>query len=176
RCTHRGPRVAHGCGAADDLRRRADQAVGPRACVRGRCGSRRVRTCAVWADDAATGHGRAGRAATTGGAARRPRESRRRVGAGLWGVVGLVGVGLVMTGLMQSSSAAIALTLSAHYAGAIGLDQGCALIIGQNIGTATSSAMAAIGASTTAKRLALAYILFKLIAAAIALVLFPVIT
>jgi phosphate:Na+ symporter len=34
--------------------------------------------------------------------------------------------------------------------------------------------MAAIGASSTAKRLALAYILFKLIAAVIALVLFPV--
>jgi len=36
--------------------------------------------------------------------------------------------------------------------------------------------MAAIGASSTAKRLALAYILFKLIAALIALVVFPVVT
>src|SRR5262249_24856957 len=50
----------------------------------------------------------------------------------LFGVLALVVVGLVMTALMQSSTAAIALTLSAHYAGAIGLDQGCALIIGQN--------------------------------------------
>src|SRR5262252_6253239 len=94
--------------------------------------------------------------------------------AGLLGVLALVTVGLVMTTLMQSSTAAIAVTLSAHYAGAVGLDQACALIIGQNIGTATSSALAAIGASSTAKRLALAYILFKLIAALIALVLFPV--
>jgi phosphate:Na+ symporter len=92
------------------------------------------------------------------------------------GVLALVAVGLVMTTLMQSSTAAIAVTLSAHYAGAVGLDQACALIIGQNIGTATSSALAAIGASSTAKRLALAYILFKLIAALIALVLFPVVT
>jgi phosphate:Na+ symporter len=92
---------------------------------------------------------------------------------GLFGVLALVVVGLVMTAVMQSSTAAIAVTLSAHYAGAVGLDQACALIIGQNIGTATSSAMAAIGASTTAKRLALAYILFKLIAALIALVLYP---
>jgi phosphate:Na+ symporter len=100
------------------------------------------------------------------------------LGSGLWsgfyGVLALVVVGLVMTAVMQSSTAAIAVTLSAHYAGAVGLDQACALIIGQNIGTATSSAMAAIGASSTAKRLALAYILFKLIAALIALVLFPV--
>lgn len=91
---------------------------------------------------------------------------------GLLGLLALVIVGLVMTAVMQSSTAAIAVTLSAFYAGAVGLEQGCALIIGQNIGTATSSAMAAIGASTTAKRLAVAYILFKLIAALIALVLF----
>src|SRR5262245_20516517 len=95
---------------------------------------------------------------------------------GLFGVLALVVVGLVMTAVMQSSTAAIAVTLSAHFAGAVGLDQACALIIGQNIGTATSSAMAAIGASSTAKRLALAYILFKLIAALIALALFPVTT
>src|SRR5246127_2734023 len=94
--------------------------------------------------------------------------------SGLYGLLALVVVGLVMTAVMQSSTAAIAVTLSAHYAGAVGLDQACALIIGQNIGTATSSAMAAIGASSTAKRLALAYILFKLIAALIALGLFPV--
>jgi len=75
---------------------------------------------------------------------------------------------------MQSSTASIAVTLSAYFAGAVGLDQACALIIGQNIGTATSSALAAIGASSTAKRLALAYILFKLIAALIAVALFPV--
>jgi len=96
--------------------------------------------------------------------------------SGLLGVLMLVMVGLVMTALMQSSTAAIAVTLSAHHAGAVGLDQACALIIGQNIGTATSSALAAIGASTTAKRLAIAYVLFKLIAAVIALVLFPVVT
>jgi phosphate:Na+ symporter len=95
-------------------------------------------------------------------------------GSSLFGVAALIVVGVAMTAVMQSSTAAIAVTLSAHYAGAIGLDQACALIIGQNIGTATSSALAAIGASSTAKRLALAYIFFKLIAASIALVLFPI--
>ncbi|MGA9010420.1 MAG: Na/Pi symporter [Xanthobacteraceae bacterium] len=94
--------------------------------------------------------------------------------SGSLGLLTLVVVGLVMTAVMQSSTAAIAVTLSAFYAGAVGLDQGCALIIGQNIGTATSSAMAAIGASTTARRLAVAYVLFKVIAALIALALFPI--
>src|SRR5215475_13132724 len=91
-----------------------------------------------------------------------------------FGVLVLIVVGLAMTAVMQSSTAAIAVTLSAYFAGAVGLDQACALIIGQNIGTATSSALAALGASSTAKRLALAYILFKLVAALIALVLFPI--
>ncbi len=93
--------------------------------------------------------------------------------AGTLGLLKLVVVGLVMTAVMQSSTASIAVTISAFYAGAIGLEQGAALIIGQNLGTATSSALAAIGASATAKRLALAYILFKVIAALIALAAFP---
>jgi phosphate:Na+ symporter len=85
----------------------------------------------------------------------------------------LIGVGLAMTAVMQSSTAAIAVTISAFYSGAVGLEQGAALIVGQNIGTATSSALAAIGASATAKRLALAYVLFKTIAALIAVAAFP---
>jgi phosphate:Na+ symporter len=91
------------------------------------------------------------------------------------GVLTLVVTGIVMTTVMQSSTAAITVTISALFAGAIGLDQALALVIGQNIGTSTSSAMAAIGASSTAKRLAVAYIAFKLIAAAVALVVFPVV-
>lgn len=93
--------------------------------------------------------------------------------AGAGGLATLIVVGLAMTAVMQSSTAAIAVTISAFYAGAVSLEQGAALIIGQNIGTATSSALAAIGASVTAKRLALAYVLFKVIAAIIAVVAFP---
>lgn len=92
---------------------------------------------------------------------------------GVLGLLALVATGIVTTTAMQSSTAAITITISALAAGAIGLDQALALVIGQNIGTSTSSAMAAIGASNTAKRLAVAYIAFKLIAAAVALVLFP---
>ena len=95
---------------------------------------------------------------------------------GLLNVLLLVVVGALMTTVMQSSTASIAVTLSALYAGAVGLDQALALVIGQNIGTATSSAVAAIGASSTAKRLAVAYIAFKLVAALIAIAVFPFVT
>lgn len=94
-------------------------------------------------------------------------------GPGYLGLLALIGIGLAMTTVMQSSTASIAVTISAFYAGAISLEQGAALIIGQNIGTATSSAMAAIGASTMAKRLAVAHVLFNVIAAAIAILGFP---
>ncbi len=46
--------------------------------------------------------------------------------SGSFGLMTLVVVGLVMTAVMQSSTASIAVTLSAYYAGAIGVDQGCA--------------------------------------------------
>jgi Na+/phosphate symporter len=64
----------------------------------------------------------------------------------LLGTLALIVVGLAVTAVMQSSTAAVTVTLSAQFAGAIGIDQACALIIWQNIGTATSSALAAIGA------------------------------
>jgi phosphate:Na+ symporter len=99
-------------------------------------------------------------------------ETGVKLWSGIGGVLVLVLAGIVMTTVMQSSTAAIAVTLSALYAGAVGLDQTVALVTGQNIGTATSSTMAAIGASSTAKRLAVAYIAFKLVAAVVALLLF----
>src|SRR6516162_7684921 len=43
----------------------------------------------------------------------------------VFGVLALIVVGLAMTAVMQSSTAAVAVTLSAQYAGAVGLDQAC---------------------------------------------------
>ncbi|MBL8745893.1 MAG: Na/Pi cotransporter family protein [Phycisphaerae bacterium] len=93
---------------------------------------------------------------------------------GALGVLKLVLVGIVMTTVMQSSSASIAVTLSALHAGAIGADQAAALVIGQNIGSAVSSAIAAVGANTPAKRTAVAHVLFNSITAVVALVAFPI--
>src|SRR5215475_12297926 len=94
--------------------------------------------------------------------------------SGALSVLTLFVIGVAMTTVMQSSTAAIAVTQSAYFAGAVGFDQACALIIGQNIGSATSSALAAIGASLTAKRLAVAHILVNVSGALIMLALFPV--
>jgi len=40
----------------------------------------------------------------------------------LFGLLALILLGLAMTAVMQSSTAAIAVTLSAYFAGAVGLD------------------------------------------------------
>lgn len=92
---------------------------------------------------------------------------------GLFAIVVALLIGLVMTVVMQSSSAAIATTLTALDAGAIKLEQAAAIVIGAAVGTTVTGALAAIGASNSAKRTALAHVLFNSVTGGIALVLFP---
>ncbi len=94
-------------------------------------------------------------------------------GGSILGILALVGIGAAMTVVMQSSSAAVATTLTALSAGAIGVPEAAALVIGQNIGTTVTATFAAIGASVPAKRTAVAHILFNLGTGVIALVALP---
>ncbi|MCW5947098.1 MAG: Na/Pi cotransporter family protein [Fimbriimonadales bacterium] len=100
-------------------------------------------------------------------------DLQKFVGSGIVEVLALIAVGAAMTIVMQSSSAAVATTLTALNAGAIGLHQAGALVIGQNIGTTVTAAIAAIGASAAAKRTALAHILFNLGTGVIAVLALP---
>ena len=92
-------------------------------------------------------------------------------GATLLGRILLVGIGLVMTVVMQSSSAAVTTTLTALYTGSIGLEQAAFLVIGQNMGTTVKAALASIGGSVPVKRTALAHILFNLVTGVLGLLL-----
>ncbi len=93
--------------------------------------------------------------------------------SGFWGTILLVLIGIAMTVVMQSSSAAVATTLVALHSGAIGLEQAAALVIGQNVGTTIKAVLASIGASVAAKRTALAHIVFNLVTGIVALALLP---
>ncbi|MER1957092.1 MAG: Na/Pi symporter [Solibacillus sp.] len=84
----------------------------------------------------------------------------------------LIVIGLVMTVIMQASSAAMAATLTALFAGAIDFEQAAYLVIGQNIGTTATALFAAIGASVAAKRTAMTHLMFNLITAIIVTVVF----
>ena len=73
----------------------------------------------------------------------------------------LAGIGILMSIVMQSSSAAAATTLVALHAGSLTFDQACAMIVGQSVGTAATSAMVAIGAGLAVRRAALAHIVYN---------------
>lgn len=89
------------------------------------------------------------------------------------GVLLLILIGLIMTVIMQASSAAMAATLAALYTGAIGFEQAAYLVIGQNIGTTATALFAAIGASVSAKRTAMTHLLFNVVTAVVVTSTFP---
>lgn len=76
-----------------------------------------------------------------------------------------IGLGLILTTLMQSSSAAMVITLSAAASGLIPLGAAAAVVIGTNLGTTTTSLVSVIGATATAKRVAASHVMFNLITA-----------
>jgi phosphate:Na+ symporter len=86
----------------------------------------------------------------------------------------LVAVGVAMTVVMQSSSAAVATTLTALHAGTLRLEQAALLVVGQNMGTAVTAALASIGAAVPARRTALAHVLFNGFAGLLGLLTLPV--
>lgn len=84
-----------------------------------------------------------------------------------------LGIGVVMTVLMQSSSAAMAITLTAAQGGVISAQGAAAVVIGANIGTTVTALLAAMGATPNARRAASAHIVFNLLTGAVALLLLP---
>src|SRR5215475_7459222 len=81
----------------------------------------------------------------------------------------LAGIGIVMTIVMQSSSAAAATTLVALDAGSLTFEQGCALVVGQSVGTAATTALAVIGGGLEVRRAALAHIAYSLVTGLLAM-------
>lgn len=84
-----------------------------------------------------------------------------------------VGLGFVLTTLMQSSSAVIAIALTAASGGLLTIESGAALVIGANVGTTTTAVLAVIGATANAKRVAVSHVLFNVLTGGVALLLLP---
>ena len=73
-------------------------------------------------------------------------------------------VGMLVTALIQSSSASIGIMLAMSAAGVItGLDQAIFILYGQNIGTCITALIASAGAKKTAKRAATIHLLFNVL-------------
>lgn len=76
-------------------------------------------------------------------------------------VLGAVAVGTICTMVVQSSSATIGITIALAETGVISLWTAVPIVLGDNIGTTITAALAAIGGNANARRTALAHALFN---------------
>lgn len=81
-------------------------------------------------------------------------------------------IGSIMTVIIQSSSAMMAVTLVMCAQGLIGFEVAAALVLGENIGTTITANISALMANSTAKRAALAHLVFNVIGVTWVLILF----
>ncbi|PTX64855.1 phosphate:Na+ symporter [Melghirimyces profundicolus] len=70
--------------------------------------------------------------------------------------------GTLLTALIQSSSAAVAITMGFFATGMIPLPFAVAVVLGSNVGTCITGFLASIGAGRTAKQVALAHLMLNL--------------
>jgi len=92
---------------------------------------------------------------------------------GFLSVLIFVVVGTLLTIIIQSSSATMALTLVMTYNGLISFELAAAMVLGENIGTTITANLAAIVANVSAKRTARAHLIFNLFGVAWMLAVFP---
>lgn len=80
--------------------------------------------------------------------------------------------GLVLTAIVQSSSASVGILQSLTVTGAISYGAAIPIIMGQNIGTCVTAMLSAIGANKNGKRAALIHLYFNIIGVVVVLALF----
>lgn len=83
--------------------------------------------------------------------------------SGFLGVVIYCALGVVITTILQSSSATLALILTALAAGQIEYENALSLAIGANIGTTITAILGSLGSNVDGKRLAAAHFVFNVI-------------
>lgn len=93
----------------------------------------------------------------------------------LLGRLELVGLGILITVVTQSSSAGVASALAALSVGAISFPQAAALVIGMNVGTTFSAVLATLGGTVAARRVALAHVLYNVLTGILAFALLGVV-
>jgi len=78
-----------------------------------------------------------------------------------WTILAFLAIGTVITCIVQSSAAVMAITILLCSTGVLPIYLGIALVMGENIGTTATANLAALGANTQARRAALAHLLFN---------------
>lgn len=77
------------------------------------------------------------------------------------GRIQLLLLGILFSAVTQSSSAGVAVTLTALYAGAINFPQAAALVIGMDVGTTVTAAIATIGGTVGSRRTGLSHVIYN---------------
>lgn len=91
---------------------------------------------------------------------------------GFGSIVLFLFIGAILTVIVQSSSATMAITLIMCTQGWISYEIAAALVLGENIGTTFTANIAALAANTSAKRAALSHFLFNMFGVIWVLILF----
>ena len=76
-------------------------------------------------------------------------------------IISFLAIGTIITCIVQSSAAVMAITILLCSTGVLPIYLGIALVMGENIGTTATANLAALGANTQARRAALAHLLFN---------------
>ena len=76
-------------------------------------------------------------------------------------ILAFLAAGTIITCVVQSSAAVMAITILLCSTGVLPIYMGLALVMGENIGTTATANLAALGAGTEARRAALAHLLFN---------------
>ena len=90
----------------------------------------------------------------------------------IWTTLLFLLIGGVLTMCVQSSAAIMAITMLLCSAGVMPIYQGIALVMGENIGTTITSNVAALSASTQARRAALTHLIFNIFGVVWVLIVF----
>jgi len=94
-------------------------------------------------------------------------------GGGFMSLLVFLGIGFMLTFAMQSSSAALAIVLTATAGGVIPINDAAVVVIGANVGSTSTAAIAVLGATPNAKRVAASHVIFNVITGLVALLLLP---
>jgi phosphate:Na+ symporter len=84
--------------------------------------------------------------------------------------------GILLTAIMQSSSATLAVVLTTLFTGIIDFQAGAAMVIGANVGTTVTILLGAIGGTPAKKRAAVSSLLFSTGTATVMVILLPLLT
>jgi phosphate:Na+ symporter len=95
-------------------------------------------------------------------------------GSGLGSRLAFIGFGMVLTVIVQSSSATVAITQTMAFQGWLDFESAASIVLGENIGTTITAQIASLGCSLDAKRAAMVHTMFNVFGVIWVVSIFPI--